>query len=153
MIPLRNAGSVRGVFTRAAAPEGGAQRWVRGCALIFAVFSMPVWAQPVPSGIEVELHEVLVDEVEGQSWLRFRFLAPDISREKGQVSYEDAAGDMDMLCNEMAVPYIGEWQVEATRVAISISDRIVPFGTPDPDATQFIEVYRIEDGACIWEAF
>ncbi|MDH5531341.1 MAG: DUF6497 family protein, partial [Paracoccaceae bacterium] len=33
------------------------------------------------------------------------------------------------------------------------SDRVVPFGESDPEATQYFEAFSIADGTCIWEAF
>ncbi|MEP3639181.1 MAG: DUF6497 family protein [Paracoccaceae bacterium] len=110
-------------------------------------------AQTLPSGQGVELTEVLVDTVGDESWVRFRFLAPEISRDGGQIDYAAAAPDMDVLCNETALPYLSDFELEAGRVAISLSDRPVPFGLADPEATQFIEVYRIEGDRCIWEEF
>lgn len=77
MITFRNIVKVRGFYQRAAAPEGGAQKWDRGCALAaLAVFAFPVEAQTLPSGQAVELREVLIDTVGTERWLRFRFLAP-----------------------------------------------------------------------------
>jgi hypothetical protein len=38
-------------------------------------------------------------------------------------------------------------------IIISLSDRDVPLGQDDPDATQFFSSYQIEDGACVWEMF
>ncbi len=153
MMWAQNIRSVRGSFSRAAAPEGGAQRWVRGCAQVLAVLATPLCAQDLPSGQTVTLNEVLIDDVAGEAWLRFRFLAPEIARDGGRITFEDAAPDMDKLCNVTALGYMAEAGLTAEKIAISLSDRAVPFGAPDPDATQFIEVYSVEDGRCIWEAF
>ena len=89
----------------------------------------------MPSGQPVTLAEVLLDEAPGQSgetWARFRFLAPQIARESGTVSYEAAAPDMDHLCGTIALPYLAEHGLSAARVVISLSDRMVPFGAQDP---------------------
>ncbi|MEO9819711.1 MAG: DUF6497 family protein [Paracoccaceae bacterium] len=116
-------------------------------------FASAASAQSLPSGQGVELTEVLVDTVGEESWIRFRFLAPEIARDGGQIDYDAAAPDMDVLCNETALPYLNDFELEAGRIAISLSDRPVPFGMADPEATQFIEVYRIDGNRCIWEAF
>ncbi|UWQ76160.1 MULTISPECIES: DUF6497 family protein [unclassified Leisingera] len=115
-------------------------------------------AEPVavPSGQPVTLAEVLLDEAPGQAgetWARFRFLAPEIARETGSVSYEAAAPDMDHLCETLAVPYLAGHGLTAARVVISLSDRMVPFGAQDPAATQFFEAYRPVAAGCMWEAF
>ena len=144
------------IFARTAAPEGGAQRlkrhWVRGCALI-TILATPVAAQDVPSGQSVTLHEVLVDPVETESWLRFRFLAPQIARDGGDVSYAQAEPDFAHLCETVARPYMREFDLSADVIVVALMDRPVPFGQADAAATQFIEAFRIAEDTCIWEAF
>ncbi|WP_311199259.1 DUF6497 family protein [Leisingera aquaemixtae] len=105
------------------------------------------------------LAEVLLDEAPGQPgqppqlWARFRFLAPQIARGTGTVNYDTAAPDMDHLCGSLALPYLAEHGMTAARVVISLSDRELPFGAQDPEATQFFEAYRPDGAACMWEAF
>lgn len=145
-------------FARTAAPEGGARdrqrSWVRGCALICAVTTAaPVWAQDVPSGQIVALDEVLIDTVNDEDWLRFRFLAPQIARDTGDITYAAAEGDFAHLCETVARPYLAEFDLEPEVIVIALMDRPVPFGQADADATQFIEAFRIEGDACVWEAF
>lgn len=142
----------------AAAPAGGAAPWRGwGCAMVVVLGSTATGqaAEPVavPSGQPVTLNEVLLDETPGALWVRFRFVAPGIARDGGAVTPEAAAPDMDHLCAEVALPYLDAQQIEAARIVISLSDRLVEFGAPDPDATQFFELYRPENGLCIWEAF
>lgn len=143
-------------FARTAAPEGGARRrlrhWVRGCAFL-TILAAPVTAQEVPSGQTLALHEVLVDAVESESWLRFRFVAPQIAREGGDVSYAQAEADFAHLCETVARPYMREYDLGADVIVVTLMDRPVPFGQSDAAATQFIEAFRIADDACIWEAF
>lgn len=147
-----------------AAPAGGARvTGGRGCGYLAAIpFALFAQAAPaadaiaVPSGQPVTLAEVLLDEAPGQpdqTWARFRFLAPQIARGTGTVSYDTAAPDMDHLCGTLALPYLAEHGMTAARVVISLSDREVPFGAQDPEATQFFEAYRPDGAACMWEAF
>lgn len=146
----------RQLFARTAAPEGGArnwkQRWGRGCAL-FLMMASPVGAQDLPSGQHVTLNEVLIDTVNAESWLRFRFLAPQISRDGGAFTYAMAEPDFAHLCETVARPYLSAYDLSADMVVITLMDRAVPFGQADADATQFIEAFRIQSDACIWEAF
>ncbi len=123
--------------------------------LISCTLATPVAAQQmqVPSGQPVTLSEVLIDEQPGEIWVRFRFIAPEIARDGGAVSYDIAAPDMDHLCETLALPYLQEYALNPTRVVISLSDREVPFGAPTPEATQFFEAYRPETTRCIWEEF
>jgi hypothetical protein len=84
---------------------------------------------------------------------RFRFLAPSIARDSGSVDFALASGDMLALCQDFALPKLSALNVSNGQVIISLSDRAVEFGQSDEAATQFFEAYRVEDGACIWEAF
>jgi uncharacterized protein DUF6497 len=124
---------------------------------LFGLVPVLISAEPVPvqvpSGQEITLNEVLLDDAPGTLWIRFRFVAPGISRSLGSVTYEVAARDMDDLCSEVAVPYLDQHALEPSRVVISLADRPVPFGSQDPDATQFFEAYRLEVGRCILEEF
>ena len=118
-------------------------------ALILA--ATPVLAVDVPSGQPVDLHEVLVDTVDAETWLRFRFVAPQIARDTGGMEYEVAAADMMHLCAELALPYVAEYTLSGDVIVISLADRITEFGVADPDATQIFEAFRPVDNTCIWE--
>ena len=119
------------------------------------VYSLPLYAtvQEVPSGQSVTLHEVLVDMVNGENWLRFRFVAPSIGADKGKVSHDDAAKDIEHLCAAVAVPYIAEYDLKSDLVVVSMADQKTEFGKTKPDATQFFEAFRVQNDICIWEAF
>lgn len=157
----RNNVSLHGTVRRLvpahkAAPEGGARHrirsWVRGC-IFTLVLAGPAWAQTVPSGQSVSLHEVLIDKVSSENWLRFRFLAPQIARNGGDITYVEAEGDFPHLCETVARPYMTEFDLSADVIVVALMDRPVPFGQADTAATQFIEAFRVRDGACIWEDF
>jgi hypothetical protein len=114
----------------------------------------------VPSGQQVLLSEVLLDDTPGALWARFRFVAPGISRlnadaegDEGGMDFASSAADMEHLCDSLAMDYLREHDLSPSMVVISFSDRPVEFGTPDPEATQFFEAYRPDEGRCIWEAF
>ncbi len=121
-----------------------------------ALFAIPALAEQslqVPSGQPITLAEVLVDDHETETWVRFRFVAPGIGDGVDDLNYEKAAPDMDHLCTVLALPYLIEYALDPARVVISLSDRLVPFGTANRDATQYFEAYRLENDTCIWEAF
>lgn len=142
-----------------AAPAGGARkRSRRGCGLTLTLILMATSAATqqavsVPSGQAVSLNEVLLDDATGETWVRFRFVAPAIARDGGSVDYDVAAGDIEHLCRDMVIPYMSEFELAFTHVVISMADRDVPFGEANPNATQFFEAYRLEDADCIWEAY
>jgi len=119
-------------------------------ALILA--ATPVLAIDVPSGQVIDLQEVLVDEIGAETWLRFRFTAPQIARDGGQIAYAQAEPDMAFLCDTLAIPYMAQYALSGDMIVISLADRITEFGAPDPDSTQFFEAFRVNGDTCIWEA-
>lgn len=142
-----------------AAPAGGARnRCCRGCGFTLALSllvtsAVAQQAVSVPSGQAISLNEVLVDDATGHTLVRFRFVAPAIARDSGSVEYDVAAGDMEHLCRDLVIPYMTEFELAFSHVVISMSDRDIPFGEANPQATQYFEAYRLEDADCIWEAY
>lgn len=118
-------------------------------ALLLA--ATPVWSFEVPSGQPVDLQEVLIDDLGDEVWLRFRFVAPKISRDDAMA--EANARDMLHLCEETALSYISDFELSGDVIVVSLADRPTEFGVADPDATQFFEAFRAENGSCIWEGF
>lgn len=108
----------------------------------------------VPSGQQITLLDVVMD-APGPEGLtaRFRFVAPAIARESGTVDFEAASADMLALCQDYVLPRLANIGPVPAQVVVSLSDRPTAFGEADPEATQFFEAYRIENGNCIWEAF
>lgn len=125
---------------------------VVGVAAAAAQTTVPV-PTPVPSGQQVYLQEVLLDDAPSALWVRFRFVAPGIGRNAGDIGYDVSAVDMDHLCTNLALPYLTERGLRPARVVISLADRELPFGVSDPEATQFFEAYRAQGERCIWEEF
>lgn len=107
----------------------------------------------VPSGQEITLQDVIWNAPgpDGLA-LRFRFLAPGIAP-GGGVDFDTAAADMQHLCDTYALPRIADQGPHPEQVIISLSDVVVAFGEAAPEATQFFESFRIEDGVCVWEIF
>lgn len=134
-------------------------RWTGWAAKAVALAILPWMVAPaqadavavqVPSGADMALYGVLLDEAPGALWARFRFVAPGLGDD---LSAEAAGGDMDYLCDAVAVPYLTHNQIDPARVVISVADREVEFGKKTPEATQVFEAYRLENAVCIWEAF
>ncbi|MCU0902140.1 MAG: DUF6497 family protein [Cypionkella sp.] len=108
----------------------------------------------VPSGQVVTLQDVIwnVPGPDGLA-LRFRFVAPQIARDGGTVSYEQAVQDIQHLCQTYAVPRLATFGPMPAQVIISLSDTAVAFGEAAPEATQYFESFRIQDGRCIWDLY
>jgi hypothetical protein len=104
----------------------------------------------VPSGLAVALQEVIwnVPGTQGLT-LRFRFVAPDL----GKLDVETALTDMQALCDSYAAPRLTDFGPVPEQIIISLANAALPFGEAAPDAVQYFEAYRIENGACIWEIY
>ncbi|WP_299561258.1 DUF6497 family protein [uncultured Sulfitobacter sp.] len=126
---------------------------LRFSLIAILVLSGPASGTEVPSGQKISLHEVLVDAQGDKTWLRFRFLAPQIARGETQIPFDLAGDDMLHLCDTFVLPYMDEYALAADKIVISMMDRITEFGQPDPDATQYFESFRTENGVCIWDDF
>lgn len=125
-------------------------------AMIIAL-TLPLCAQEdiiVPSGQRITFIETVRDAPgPGGLTYRFRFLAPDIARADGTVTDDMAFDDMAQLCADYALSHLSNIGPQPAQIIISLVDRPLPFGTPDPEATQFFEAFHLEDGACIWDGF
>lgn len=109
---------------------------------------------PVPSGHTVTFLESIIGEP-GPAGLtaRFRFVAPQIARDLGLMTFQQAEVDMHFLCETYALPRLAYPAPQPSQVVISLSDSPVPFGEPSPDVTQFFEAYLPEGDRCIWEGY
>lgn len=107
----------------------------------------------LPSGQEVVLQDVIsnVPGPEGMT-LRFRFVSPAVAP-GGGLDFEAASEAMQYLCDSYALPRVPEFGPAPEQIVISLSDMALPFGEAAPEAVQFFESYRIEEGACQWEMF
>ena len=112
------------------------------------IASLPAVAEPlsVPSGQPLELIEALWDFSDAPA-LRLRLLAPEIGTVRDFAAVE---ADFLHLCRTLALPLLTADRADYL-IIINLLDRPVPFGTTDPEATQFFEAYRAQDGDCIWE--
>ncbi|MES2143446.1 MAG: DUF6497 family protein [Pseudomonadota bacterium] len=107
----------------------------------------------VPSGQPVTLIDIILNEPgPAGNTMRFRFLAPEIAPD-ASITFDTAVIDMAALCDSYALPRATEATPVPDQIIISLADRVVPFGQADPEAIQYFEAYRIEDGACTWEMF
>ncbi len=106
-------------------------------------------ALQLSSGLEVRVQDVLVDEITGAQWLRFRFVAPELANfEPG-----DLQDDFAQLCDSLAAPYAAKHGLSPQTVVISFADAEVPFGETMPEVTQYFELFRLDGETCIWEGF
>lgn len=107
----------------------------------------------VPSGQAVQLQDAIwnVDGPLGLT-LRFRFVAPAIAP-GGGVDVETAQADMQALCDSFALPRVSGIGPQPSQLIISMADRALPFGEAAPEAIQYFEAFRLENGQCVWELY
>lgn len=110
----------------------------------------------LPSALRVVAHEILreagAEAGEMPPLYRYRFIAKDPTALRGQ-DFEARQADLEHLCAHIALPHLQMQGVDTARIVISVADRVIPFGIPDPAATQFFEAFRLENAHCIWEEF
>ncbi len=105
----------------------------------------------VPSGQSVSFQDVIVEE--DSATVRFRFIAPAIGQDEGDLTYEDVVADFPWLCENVAIPTLDVVGLEVSAIVISMADAAADFGQANPNVTQFFEPFRLEDGSCIVEQF
>jgi hypothetical protein len=126
-------------------------------AALAATLALPAQAEEeieLPSGHTVTFHDVVWGEP-GAAGLtvRFRFLDPDLSTRTNEEGMIIVTDDTAFLCESFALDRIANGGPRPKQIVISISDRPVEFGEPNPEATQVFEAYSYSDGTCIWDFF
>jgi len=123
-----------------------------GMGPVSAIAEEPGWIEgrafDVPSGQPVSFLDIIRDEdsVSGAA-IRIRFLAPQIARGIGMIPFAQAENDMQVLCQEHVLPLINSaGEALPGQIIVVLLDRPVEHGVADPEATQFFEAYRADDG-------
>jgi len=103
----------------------------------------------LPSGVEVQLIEVILDD--DLELARFRLLAPAIAAPGFDLG--GLRSDFDALCDRLALPFMAARRPDWHEVVISLSSEAIPFGQTDAGVVQAFQAYDITDGGCIWQRF
>ena len=120
-----------------------------GTALLGAAVAA---ADRLPSGLTVTLQDVLTEEVYGEVWVRFRFLMPSLDPDLAEpVPFAQVADDFAVLCRDIVLPYLDEYELAPDMITITLMSEAVEFGSSRPDVRQMIETFSLRDGACAWE--
>lgn len=135
------------------AGEGRPRRGALILGLLF--FASPACAAELPedwAAFHDAVVEVHVGRTEGaeERWLVMRYLAPQIARDGGSLGYEDVAEEMDALCNGEGLSTALAHESPVDQIVITLMDRVVERGQPDPEATQFIASYDVTEAGCEW---
>ncbi|NOX41416.1 MAG: hypothetical protein GXP05_13190 [Alphaproteobacteria bacterium] len=142
---------VGGVLMRAA--------WIVLAALIgggSASFAGASELIKVPTGQSMVPYEALWEDhldlgKNGETWLVIRFLAPDIAKAAGKISYSDATVDLEFLCNSVGLGMAALTGGGVDQIIVNLMDKPIARGERDQEVTQFMSAYRVVNGACEWE--
>jgi len=130
-------------------------------AMLIVLATTPISASAakllaVPSGQVLVPYEALWEDrlhngETAETWLILRFLAPDIARKGGRITFDDAEADLGFLCETVGIPLARSTGGGVDQIVVTLLDRPLPRGERNPDVTQFGNAYRIVDNACQWE--
>ncbi len=102
-----------------------------------------------PSGLSVEVAEVVLEDATG--FARFRFVAAALGAQGATAA--DTQFDFQWICETFAVPALAAQGWTAEQIIVSISDRPLAFGTSDPEVTQYFAGFTTDGAACTEELF
>ncbi|MEL6172680.1 MAG: DUF6497 family protein [Pseudomonadota bacterium] len=104
----------------------------------------------LPSGLIVELQEMLWDRPGGGLVYRFRFFSSAFT---GNEDFDEQTQDLAYLCNEYALPKLADIGPQPSRIVISLADRATAFGEFQPDVMQVFESFSLQNETCMLEIF
>lgn len=122
----------------------------------FAGFAAANELIKVPTGQPMVPYELLWEDHldagnNGETWLVIRFLAPDITKLTGKISYSDAAVDLEYLCNSVGRGVAALTGGGVDQIIVNLMDKPIARGERNQNVTQFMSAYRLVNGACEWE--
>ena len=97
------------------------------------------------------LFDVILEDAPATA--RFRFLTPSIGGADGAASFSDVAGDMQYLCDRIAIPALSRNGWTSGDIVISFSAQAIEFGAFAPEVRQYFQPFSIQDAKCLWEEF
>lgn len=122
-------------------------------SLIIGLSGTSVFAEPiaVPSGQHIEFKQLIWSQESEIPNATFRFIAPEISRDKTGIDYDTAVGDILFLCENFALPRVLKEKSDGEiDLVISLSQLDLEFGEVNPEVTQFFEAFVVRDSVCNW---
>jgi hypothetical protein len=123
------------------------------CAVALTFGAGPVLSQQMslPSGLEVRLFEVVLEEAPLVA--RFRFVAPAIDPIGEAKNFGDVVADFQYLCDSVVVSALGQNDWAGEQVVLSLASAETEFGVYDEAVLQFFQPFKITNATCIWEDF
>jgi len=122
---------------------------------IAAIVLLPLLAQAhdltAPSGQVITLDEQLVVPPDNNI-LYLGFTSPLIGLDYNE-SFDHLAEEMDRLCEIVGIPEVaklieqGEWIEE---LVSRLMEQLIPHGEVNPDLIQYLNIYDIRQGTCLW---
>lgn len=110
----------------------------------------------VPSGQYLLPYEALWEDHTnegkvGETWLVLRFLAPDIMRDGGKISFAAALPDMAYLCKKVGLALVAATGGGVDQIIVTLLDQPAVRGMRNKNVTKFMNAFRVVDGTCKWE--
>lgn len=127
--------------------------------MVAAALAFPAAAQQglkVPSGQYILPYEFLWEDHRGpnekvETWLILRFLAPDIGKTEGKLSFDDVIDDLDRICTTVGLPVARLAGGAVDQVVVNLMNKPINRGQRDASITQYMNAYRIVGGRCTWD--
>jgi hypothetical protein len=125
---------------------------IRSIVVATLLGATPVAAQDitVPSGLDVRLFDVILEDT--QQLARFRFVAPAIGGAT-PIAFSEVADDFQYLCDALVIPGLDANGWDAKEVVISLASQELPFGTTSAEIAQYFQPFSVQDNTCIWEDY
>lgn len=110
--------------------------------------------QSAPSGLFYAPPEALFEPVgaydAARRLVRLRFVAPELA-DTDRYGIAQIEADFQVLCDGFGVEIVAQSAPNARQIVISVSAEQVAFGETAPNVAQYFDIFRIEDGTCVWE--
>ena len=122
---------------------------------IAAIVLLPFLAQAhdlmAPSGQVMTLDEQLVVTPDNNN-LYLGFASPLIGLDYNK-SVDHLAKEMDRLCEIVGFPKAAKFIEQGERIeelVIRLMEQLIPHGEVNPDLIQYLNIYDIRQGTCLW---
>lgn len=110
---------------------------------------------PLRASSEVEYlpHEVLFEPPGAydavRRMVRMRLVAPQIADQQ-EYGFDVVEQDFQKLCDSEGLRIVAEFAPNAREIVVSVASEPVPFGESAPNVVQYFDLFRVEDGTCVW---
>ena len=123
----------------------------RIAAIVFLPFLAQAHDLMAPSGQVMTLDEQLVVPPD-HNILYLGFTSPLIGLDYNE-NFDHLSKEMDRLCEIVGIPEAAkliEQGEQIEELVIRLMEQLIPYGEVNPDLIQYLNVYDIRQGTCLW---